>query len=316
MKLSYWASADDKSYFPRAEEKKLETLSPGVYEIRNSAIGTFFYKKKDPDTSELLRFDDTKVDEAVQEIRKFWTKKDLFVKHNFPFKRGILLHGPAGAGKSSAIKMIIEDVIKMNGIAVMFCEPSLFESGMEFFREIQRDTPVVVIIEDIDSWTDHGGEADITNILDGHSGLDNMVFLATTNYLDNLSDRIKNRPSRFDKKILIGPPNKQTRLHYLERLISLSDFKNVSIEKWADDSSGLTFAHLKELYLSVCFFEANYVETLDRLKDMIADDVVYKNKPSKLNLTSLAKLMSSKKEPSKYFELPDYEEEDDDDEDE
>jgi SpoVK/Ycf46/Vps4 family AAA+-type ATPase len=305
----HWATADNRTFFPREETTKFEALPPGIYEIRNSTKGIYFYKRKPQNIAELVRFNDTNIDDAVKEINNFWTKRDLFKRHQFPFKRGILLHGPAGSGKSSAIKMIIEDVVAMNGIAIMFCDPSTFENGMDYFREIQNNTPVVVVIEDIDSWLMHN-ESEITNILDGHGNFENIVFLATTNYINHLSDRIKNRPSRFDKRIYIGPPNIETREAYLNKIVSTEEFK-VPIKQWADESEGLTFAHLKELYLSVCFFDADYAETLTRLKDMISDSGANSTIVKSTNLKALAKLIS--KQPYDDDDNDDDDNDDDDD---
>ena len=268
-----WATSNDRTFFPRVLEKEKRELPPGVYTICMSPTGLYFNLNKPVDLSELIRFDDCGIDEAVSEIKDFWTKKSLFERHDFAFRRGILLYGPPGSGKSCAIKMIIQDVINDGGIAIMFTGIEMLNSGMDVLRDIQPETKVVIVMEDLDSWLDRGYEPEITDMLDGHNSYNNIVFLATTNYINNLSDRIKNRPSRFDKRIYVGTPNEKTRREYLINLLSKSDFKDkVNINEWANDSNGLTFAHLKELYLSTCFFGAKYNESLNRLKSMVNDD--------------------------------------------
>lgn len=296
MASNHWATGDDRNFFPRGDEKEFPELPCGIYDIKNSIQGSYFRLRKSQDLSELIRFGDTQVDEAVSEIKSFWTKKSLFNKHNFAFRRGILLYGPPGSGKSCAIKMIIDDVVKMNGIAVMFTDPSLFTSSMEFLREIQTTTPIVVVIEDIDSWL-NSYESVITDILDGHGGYEDVVFLATTNNINSISDRIKNRPSRFDKRIYVGPPNLETRREYIANLIGKSDdFKHIEIDVWAKDSENLTFAHLKELFLSVCFFDCDYKSTLDRMMDMTKYESEYNmDSPSSLQALSLQALAINKK---------------------
>ena len=301
MEYCYWSSSDNKNFFPRGNETKFEQLPPGIYSIVHSQIGPFFSQNKIQDLSELLKFKDSKTDDVVNEVKSFWTKKSLFKKHNFPFKRGILLYGPPGGGKSCAIKLIMEDIVNMGGIAIMFDSPSLFSQIMVAFREIQPETPIVVVMEDIDSLLETG-ETGIVNILDGHLTFENMIFIATTNYFNNLSDRIKNRPSRFDKRIFIGSPSAETRFEYLSNLINKSDFKNLPIEQWAKDTEGLTFAHLKELYLSIAFFGTEYSETLERLKNMMPEEdyedyelILKSPKKTKWNLL-----------PKQYVETKDY----------
>jgi len=268
MASNHWTTGDERNFFPRGIEHGFSELPAGIYDLKNSLQGLYFRSRKVQDLSELIRFENTQVDEAIAEIKSFWTKKQLFNKYNFPFRRGILLYGPPGSGKSCAIKMIIDDVVKMNGIAIMFCNPGLFSESMDSLRQIQKDTPVVVIIEDIDGWLD-SYESTITDMLDGHSGYENIVFLATTNNINILSDRIKNRPSRFDKRINIGPPNLETRKEYISNLINkYDDFKHIQIDVWANDSEGLTFAHIKELFLSVCFFDCDYKLSLEKMIEM------------------------------------------------
>jgi hypothetical protein len=305
MKSDHWASVDDRVFFPRSNEREFAELPCGVYDIHSSPHGLYFKLRKEQDLSELIRFSDTQIDEAVAEIKSFWTKKKLFNKHNFPFRRGILLYGPPGSGKSCAIKMIMDDVVKMNGIAVMFCDPDLFNRSMEFLREIQKTTPVVIVIEDIDSWlSDY--EATITDILDGHCGYEDIVFLATTNNINSISDRIKNRPSRFDKRIYIGSPNLETRKEYIANLIGKSDdFKSiVQIDTWAKDCENLTFAHMKELFLSVCFFDCDYKLTLERMSEMVNYDEEYSMEPSLKALAVRAAKRIKKKSSSKQLMLP------------
>jgi len=280
MQNNHWATGDERNFFPRGDEKEFQALPSGSYDIKSSLQGPYFRLRKAQDLSELIRFKNTQVDEAVAEIKSFWTKKQLFNKHSFPFRRGILLYGPPGSGKSCAIKMIIDDVVKMNGIAIMFCDPGLFSASMEFLREIQKNTPVVVIIEDIDAWL-ASYESVITDILDGHNGYEDIVFLATTNNINTISDRIKNRPSRFDKRIYVGPPNLETRREYIANLVGKSDdFKSIQIDVWAKDSENLTFAHLKELFLSVCFFDCDYKLTLERMMEMVNYEDEYSMEPA------------------------------------
>ncbi|NJO18646.1 MAG: AAA family ATPase [Thioploca sp.] len=63
-------------------------------------------------------------------------------------------------------------------------------------------------MEDLESILKSNNPSTVLNILDGVNSFDNIVFLATTNYPEELESRIKNRPSRFDRRFYIGPPEK------------------------------------------------------------------------------------------------------------
>ena len=85
--------------------------------------------------------------------------------------------------------------------------------------------------------------------------LENIVYLATTNYPEQLEDRIINRPSRFDRRYEIGLPSYEVRLEYIKKKV-LDD--NIDVEKWAKDTDDLSIAHIKELILSVLVYGVKY----------------------------------------------------------
>jgi len=113
MQNNHWATGDERNFFPRGDEKEFPELPCGIYDIKNSLQGPYFRLRKAQDLSELIRFSNTQVDDAVAEIRSFWTKRDLFVKHNFPFRRGILLYGPPGCHEKGT-KILMYDGTQKN----------------------------------------------------------------------------------------------------------------------------------------------------------------------------------------------------------
>ncbi len=124
---------------------------------------------------------------------------------------------------------------------------------------------MVVIWEDIDTIIANYGESQVLSILDGESQVENVVFLATTNYPERLDGRVINRPSRFDKIVKIGMPNAAARKMYLESKIS--ELVKDGIDLVAD-TEGFSIAHLKELIISTCCQDTPVAEVLDRLKKM------------------------------------------------
>jgi SpoVK/Ycf46/Vps4 family AAA+-type ATPase len=80
---------------------------------------------------------------------------------------------------------------------------------------IEKHRPIVVMIEDIDAIVDKKGESAMLALLDGELQIDNVVFVATTNYPERLDKRLVNRPSRFDEIIKIGMPSAAARAQYI-----------------------------------------------------------------------------------------------------
>lgn len=268
-----WSSADGKSFFPIA--KTYEKLIPDVYEPKQIENQIFFYKVNFS-TEDLITFDDSAIDKVVSEIQKFWNSKEKFKKFGFPYKRGILLYGVAGSGKSCAIKLIIQQVIKMGGIGLRFDHPPTFINCTRVLRQIQPDVPIVVIMEDLDAIIHQYNESYILNMLDGIDGFENIVYLATTNYPEELEGRIVNRPSRFDKRFHIGYPNEKSREIYFEFLQKKHhEGKIENIDRWIKDTKNFTFAHMKELFISVKLFDTPYedaIKEITKMRDKISSE--------------------------------------------
>lgn len=271
--LVQWTTNDDKMFIPAS--RTAQRILPGVYEIQQSNTIGIYFQKIPVITQNILRFPQTNSDKVVQEIQKFWEKEELFKKYNLVYRRGLMLWGVPGGGKTSIVQLIMKDVIDRNGVVIRFTVPFLFTEGMRIFRSIEPDTPVVVIMEDIDSIIETYNESDVLNILDGVNQISKVCFLATTNYPENLGARIINRPSRFDKRFKIGHPNPESRKMYLEHIIGLDKIKelNIDINKWVNDTDGFSLAHLKELFVAVVILGDNYSEALETLVSMKEDNI-------------------------------------------
>ena len=147
-------------------------------------------------------------------------------------------------------------------------DTSSFLRMSELLRSMEPDRPILAIIEDLDSFLNYNSTKEFLNILDGNNQIDNVVYLATTNYIDRIEDRIKNRPSRFDRKYKIDYPNDDVRKFYFEKKLKPADLKKYDINKFVADTKGMSFAHLKELICSVVVMDANYEKTLAELRTM------------------------------------------------
>lgn len=277
-----WSTSDDKRFLPTS--KTVDKLVPGVYDIcMHPNIGLYF-EKVPVLTIGLINLPETNVDKVVAEIKNFWKKEKIFKEYNLTYKRGLILWGPPGGGKTSVLQFVMRDVVERGGVVFKFCHPSIFLDGIRKFREIQPNTPVVILMEDIDAILEVHNESEVLNILDGVDQINKAVFLATTNYPEKLGARIINRPSRFDKRFKIGYPNAESRKIYFEFIIGKDKIKsfNIDLKKWVKDTEGFSIAHLKELFVAVIILGDNYeeaIETLSTMKEAIkSSDDEHKNK--------------------------------------
>jgi energy-coupling factor transporter ATP-binding protein EcfA2 len=242
-----------------------DKLEPGLYDI-NSSQGTLYFSQVDLREDQLLVFPDSVQENILDDITKFWASEELFKKHDIPFKRGVLLFGQPGSGKSSLLRLVSRDVISRGGVVFQFTNPDMFVAGYRQFREVQSDTPIVVIMEDLDTIFSHNNESKILNLLDGAESAEGTVFLATTNFPEKMGPRIMNRPSRFDRVYRVPPPSAKAREMYLDELAGAPGV--IPSERWAQLTQGLSLSHLKELFIGVHILGGDEEETIATLKGM------------------------------------------------
>ncbi len=261
--FSQYSMEDGSKYYPIGATQPL--LPAGLYMCRHNPSRGIFAEKVSYSSGALIDFPDSVSEKISEEIQIFWTKRLIYEERGEQHKRGYLLWGPPGGGKTSLVTSTIQRFITENdGIVFMFT--GLTKGYLEPFRDIEPDRKIMIVIEDIDTWFEYGEEHEILSLLDGETPLVNTVVVATTNYPEKLPDRIKNRPSRFDRVTYIGNPCEEHRVIYLEQ--KSTSLKKKDIVKWAKATKGYSFAHLKELLLAVEVFGATYEDTLDRLNEM------------------------------------------------
>jgi len=267
--VSRWSSSDGQIFFPTATHvNKLPSavFSPGI------ELGQLCLIKINIDTQELLELPDSTSNLIIEEVRSFWNKKDLYLSNNIQYKRGILMYGPPGSGKSCTIKLLINDVIKLGGLVILLDDIEIGTAALQLIRKIEPETPIIAVIEDVDRFT-NSDEFKLISLLDGVSApIENIVFLATTNYPENLPKRLINRPSRFDKRFMIDYPNTRARTVYLQHLFSQATLQTTyPIKRWVQDTTGLSLAHIKELFVAVTIIGNPYKEALQTIKEMMSD---------------------------------------------
>lgn len=236
----------------RGAAETYDKLPAGLYRTVMTQTGPALVRMVNS-TDSLLRFPDTAVDAVVDEFKKFWQLGPKFREHGFLHKRGFLLWGPPGSGKTSCLQLLIKELVEAHEGVVMFLEcPETAIAGLQMARKIEPDRPVIAVMEDIDALIRRFGEAQYLSLLDGEAQVDNIVFLATTNYPELLDKRMTDRPSRFDTIEYVGMPSALARSIYFKAKVP--DVTPDELEEWVDATDGLSLAHLKELIISVrCF---------------------------------------------------------------
>lgn len=251
-KVSLWVKNKD-IYTPSSNIQIMPVLPPGMYTVDYDSNQGHFCKPVNLETDELYVFTESIAQVLLDEISLFWDKKDLYKENNLVHKRGILLYGFPGTGKSSYINMLSEALIKEGGIVFkvsglrnLFTYVDFLKHG---FRKIQKDTNIITILEDIDQYREV--ELELLDFLDGQSHLNHHVVIATSNDTEDIPDTFL-RPSRLDLKIEVPLPTEKTRREYFEHKKVTADI----LEDLIKETEGCSLADLKEVY--ICVFLLDY----------------------------------------------------------
>lgn len=252
-----WSTRDGVIFRPDHNRTLSPVIDPGFYIAGyNHALAIAELSKIQLETDKhLINFSDNVSNTLLQDISSFWTKEALFKKYNFPYKRGILMYGPAGCGKSSAINLLSRQLIVKGGIMLKYRDYLGLTECVKAIRRHQPDVPLIVLMEDLDAILDYDCVTDILNLLDGvEKSVEKVVWLATTNHPERLDNNIKSRPSRFDRRLEFGYPSANTRQEYFRSLFK-NEITDKDLKQWVELSHEFSFAHMKELFVSVVLLD-------------------------------------------------------------
>lgn len=279
--VSLWIK-DKDLFVPSTDISIHKELPPGIYKIESSNQRGVYCKEIKIDSDELFIFSDSIIQNLINEINLFWDKADLYKQNNLIHKRGVLLYGHSGTGKSSSITLLSKEIIKRNGIVFRLNSPKEFLDYLDFikfgFRKIQPLTPIITILEDIDQYDQI--ESQLLDFLDGQYHSNNHLVISTTNNTEDIPDTVL-RPSRMDLKIEIGLPSNKTREEFFR-------FKNVPEDKinpLVKATKDCSIADLKEIYICHFILDYDIDFSVNRVKDpTIKRDYTYNTKGSVLGL--------------------------------
>mgnify|MGYP000945055657 CR=1 FL=1 len=193
-----------------------------------------------------------------------------------PLKRGILLYGPYGTGKSLTARVTAK-VANDNGWTFITLGRSQgLRAAIEFAKNYQ---PCVIFAEDIDRAADREDENvnDLVNMLDGVLTKDmEIMVVLTTNFIDKI-DRSLLRPGRFDAIIPLTLPDAETCTklvrHYGRNLIPASiDLTGIGQKLYEANAIPASVREAVERSKLSMFTENRQFITLDDLSDA-ADDM-------------------------------------------
>jgi hypothetical protein len=265
MTKSQWAVLPNDTF--TAIGATVTHLPPAIYTLSADGNGVVYFNRTKILTDSLIELDDSASLRVIDGIETFWGSKSKFDRFGILFKRGIMLWGPAGSGKTATVNLLMNDLVKRGGMVVIVQQPGIAIKGLHELRRIEPDRPIIIVLEDIEEMIDNYGEHGLLGLLDGEHQVSNVVVLATTNYPERLGERIINRPSRFDEVILVDMPSAKARFRYLKHVLK-DTVSDAEINTWVAATEKFSIAHLRELIVATQCLGRPYEEVVNRLKRM------------------------------------------------
>ncbi len=203
--------------------------------------------------------------EELQEVVTFLKKPERFTAVGAKIPKGVLLVGPPGTGKTLLAKAIAGE----SGV------PFFSISGSEFvemfvgvgasrvrdlFKKAKENAPCIIFIDEIDAVGRQRGagigggnderEQTLNQLLtemDGFEGNTGIIIIAATNRADVLDSALL-RPGRFDRQVMVDPPDIKGRLEVLNvHARNKKIAPEVSLEAIARRTPGFSGADLANL---------------------------------------------------------------------
>jgi chaperone BCS1 len=153
-----------------------------------------------------------------------------FYQGRMPYRRGYLLTGPPGNGKSTFIS-VVAHMLKSNVARIALrqktCDDATLSSMMRGPREADIP-PQIFVLEDIDCLfqtrqSEEQPDKDkqregvtfsgLLNALDGLGAAENAIIFMTTNHPERLDPALI-RPGRVDKRVEFTPPTRERIIEY------------------------------------------------------------------------------------------------------
>ena len=265
LEYSTWISTGE-DYIPAVNLKCVDNIPAGMYAC--AFMDRDYHLTPIPiNSDELFIFSDSYQESILSEIKQFWDKKELYKQYNLCHKRGILLEGGPGTGKSSLITQVIQHIIELNGVVFIVRNANEFQFLpivlKSIFRKIESERPIITIIEDVDKLIENlGGDQILLDFMDGKQSINNHLIILTSNNTSDLSDALL-RPSRIDLRYRLDNPNDSVRREYFQ-------YKGISEEKldeYVTLTKNLSIADLKEVFIATVILDKPIEQVIKDIKN-------------------------------------------------
>ena len=191
----------------------IESLPAGMYTLDASPFEVRLSPCKDEGFDKLDDVPGSPADVIVADVAQFFAGKDKFAALGLTHKRGYLMHGPPGTGKTCTSRLVARRLIAEQNAVVVDGSVQVAAFCLKRMNAVEPGRLNVFLVEEIDEQIESGLEPELLKLLDGTTGT-NFVVLATTNDPKKLPARVIKRPGRFDRVVDVSEFPEASRVSY------------------------------------------------------------------------------------------------------
>jgi cell division protease FtsH len=232
-------------------------------------LGRSRARRYEPESGPRTTFADVagidEVKNEVSEIVDFLREPQKYRRIGATIPKGVLLSGPPGTGKTLLARAVAGEA----RVPFYFTSASEFVEFIvgvgasrvrDLFETAKKAAPAIIFLDELDAIGRARGGASIGGVdereqtlnqilteMDGFSGTEGVVVLGATNRPEILDPALL-RPGRFDRRVVISPPDANGRRMILEvhtRHVPLAP--DVDLEALASTTIGMVGADLRNL---------------------------------------------------------------------
>ncbi|NUP52526.1 MAG: AAA family ATPase [Catenulispora sp.] len=172
--------------------------------------------------------------------------------HGQHLKRGVLLFGPPGTGKTHTVRYLMSRLPETTVLILTGNMLIMIKQACEVARALE---PSLLVVEDVDLIAQDRSMGPHTNPLlfqmlnemDGLDGDADVTFVLTTNRVDALEPALAMRPGRVDHAVEVPLPDADGRRRLLELYRGGLDLDLSGSEALIERMAGVTASFVKEL---------------------------------------------------------------------
>jgi len=201
------------------------------------------------------------VEQLPTDMAVFFNKRSSYDALGMRHKRGALVYGPPGNGKTFRIMKCAMEFAAQHDCLVFTLSNSIRTIDfLQYLTPVIHGRNNIVIIEEITERAQNDVQATL-RFLDGDTSWNNSYIIATTNYPERLPANLIDRPGRFDILLDVGHPDIQSRRTYLEHFLGHVDNKTLQ------ETTNYSIAYLREMIIRSKLDNTPFIDTIKMMRD-------------------------------------------------